>query len=123
MNMKRLITVLKITFFGFALVNLFVVTILLIDSAIDRTAVNWDYLGFVNIYGMIASVIFGYMDRPTLEKRLLNFITISSVVLLLTSFINDNQALRMHSLYVLIGVGMGRKVVLIVDMFLRKNKS
>ena len=121
--MKRLITVLKITFFGFALVNLFVVTILLIDSAIDRTAVNWDYLGFVNIYGMIASVIFGYMDRPTLEKRLLNFITISSVVLLLTSFINDNQALRMHSLYVLIGVGMGRKVVLIVDMFLRKNKS
>ena len=123
MNMKRLITVLKITFFGFALVNLFVVTILLIDSAIDRTAVNWDYLGFVNIYGMIASVIFGYMDRPTLEKRLLNFITISSVVLLLTSFINDNQALRMHSLYVLIGVGMGRKVVLIVDMYLRKNKS
>ena len=121
--MKRLITVLKITFFGFALANLFLITIFLIDSAIDGTAVNWDYLGFVNIYGMIASVIFGYMDRPTLEKRLLIFITICSVVLLITSFINDNQALRMHSLYVLFGVGAGRKIVLIVDMFLRKNKS
>ena len=121
--MKRLIKVLKITLFGFVLINLFVLTIHLIDSVIDEKTIDWDYLGFVNIYGISASVIFGYVDRPTLEKRLLIFITISSVTVLLASFINDNHALRMHSLYVLFGVGMGRKVVLIVDMFLRKNKS
>lgn len=123
MNMKRLITVLKVTFWGFALVNLFLITILLIDSAIDKTPVPWDYLGFVNLYGMVASVILGYMDRPILEKRLLILITISSAVLLLFSFINDIEALRMHSIYILIGVSAGRNMVLIVDMSLRKNKS
>lgn len=121
--MKRLITVLKVTFWGFALVNLFLITILLIDSAIDKTPVPWDYLGFVNLYGMVASVILGYMDRPILEKRLLILITISSAVLLLFSFINDIEALRMHSIYILIGVSAGRNMVLIVDMSLRKNKS
>ena len=123
MIMRRLITVSKITFLGFAIMNLFLIIILLIDNAIDGTAVNWAYLGFVSIYGMIASVIFGYMDRPTLEKRLLFFITACSATLLITSYMIDNESLRLHSLYVLFGVVAGRKMVLIVDMFLRKNKS
>ena len=63
------------------------------------------------------------LDRPILEKRLLIFITISSVVLLLIFFINDIQAILMHSIYMLLGVSAGRKMVLIVDMSLRKNKS
>ena len=72
---------------------------------------------------MVASVIFGCMDRPILEKRLFIFITISSIVLLLISFIIDFQALLMHSIFILLGVSAGRKMILIVGMSLRKNKS
>jgi hypothetical protein len=81
----------------------------------------WEFLGFVNLYGMIVSIIFGYMDRPSFEKRLLIVIIISSVVMLITSFIIGNQVLRFQSLYVLIGIGMGRNIVVLIDMSLSEN--
>jgi hypothetical protein len=119
--MTRLTTVLKSTIFGFLFVSLFLLIILYIDSVIDGKEMPWEFLGFVNLYGMIVSIIFGYMDRPSFEKRLLIVIIISSVVMLITSFIIGNQVLRFQSLYVLIGIGMGRNIVVLIDMSLSEN--
>ena len=121
MIMKRLITVLKVTFLGFSILNIFLTIILLIVSAIDGENMPWEYLGFVTIYGIIISIIFGYMDRPTLEKRLLIAITICSATLFIASFLIDNQTIRMQSLYLLFGIVIGRKFVMVVDMFLSKK--
>jgi len=119
--MKRLTTILKTTVLGFLVTNIFLVITFFILSAIDGAEMPWEFLGFVTLYGMIVSIIFGYMDRPSLEKRLLIGITICAAVLLITSFLIENQMLRMQSLYVFFGVVMGRKMVLIFDMFLSKN--
>ena len=121
MIMKRLITVLKVTFLGFSILNIFLTIILLIVSAIDGENMPWEYLGFVTIYGIIISIIFGYMDRPTLEKRLLIAIIICSATLFIASFLIDNQTIRMQSLYLFFGIVIGRKFVMVVDMFLSKK--
>ena len=121
--MTRLITVLKSTIFGFLLVNLFLLIISFIDSAIYEKEMPWEYLGFVNLYGMIVSIIFGYMDRPSLEKRILMVIYISALIMLITSFIIVNQVLRFQSLYVLIGIGVGRNIVVLIDLFLSENNQ
>jgi hypothetical protein len=118
----RLIKVIKITFLGFLLTNLFITVILFIDSLIDGKNMPWEYLGFVTIYGMIVSIILGYMDRPTLEKRLLTGITICSALVFVTSFLIDNETLSMHSIYVFFGIVVGRKMVFLVDLTL-KDKS
>ena len=83
----------------------------------------WEYLGFVNLYGMIVSIIFGYMDRPSLEKRILMVIYISALIMLITSFIIVNQVLRFQSVYVLIGIGMGRNIVVLIDLSLSENNQ
>lgn len=122
--MKRLITVIKNTFLIFTVINLPLAIIFLLDSLFAGTEGiknSFEYLGYTSTYGIITSVIFGYMDRPVLEKRLLYIISISSAILLFTSFINDNHLLRTHSLYLFFGVVVGRKVVLIVDMLLNKK--
>ena len=121
--MKRLITVLKITFLGFVLTNLFITIIFFIESAIEGTNMPWEYLGYVTIYGMIVSIIFGYMDRPNLEKHLLNGIAICTAIVFITSFIIENQMLRMHSIYLFFGIVIGRKMVLFVDLMSEKKSS
>ena len=122
--MKRLITVIKNTFLFFAIINLFVGIIYLISIpsvGIAETIDRFKFLGFITIYGIITCIIFGYIDRPILEKRLLYLISICLAILLITSFIIDNQLLRIHTLYVLYGVVAGSKGVLLVDMFLNKK--
>ena len=121
--MNRLITVLKITFLGFVLTNLFISIIFFLESVIEGTEMPWEYLGYVTIYGMIVSIIFGYMDRPILEKRLLIGITICTAIIFTASFLIDNQILRMQSLYLFFGIVMGRKMVLFVDMILKEKSS
>ena len=119
--MNRLITVLKITFLGFVLTNLLISIIFFLESVIEGTEMPWEYLGYVTIYGMIVSIIFGYMDRPILEKRLLIGITICTAIIFTASFLIDNQILRMQSLYLFFGIVLGRKMVLLVDMTLKKK--
>lgn len=119
--MDRLISVLKITFLGIVLTNLFITIIFFIESVIEGTEMPWEYLGYVTIYGMIVSFIFGYMDRPMLEKRLLIGITICTAIIFIASFLLDNQILRMQSGYLFYGIVLGRKMVLIVDMSLKKK--
>jgi MFS-type transporter involved in bile tolerance (Atg22 family) len=84
---------------------------------------SWEYLQYVTIYGMIVSIIFGYMDRPILEKRLLIGISICSVILFITSLFIDNQMFRSQAIYLFYGIVIGRKMVLFVDMKFKKNRK
>jgi len=84
---------------------------------------QWDYLVFMTIYGVIVSVILGYLDRPVLEKRIILGITIGSVIMGVLSFLIDNQTLLNQALYLLFGVVIGRRVVVLVDLFLKKKAS
>jgi hypothetical protein len=102
-------------------VNLFLLLILLIESAIEGTKMPLEYLGFVNLYGIIVSVIFGYMDRPVLEKKLLIGITIGTVLLIITSFFIDSDLLLKQSFFLFFGIVVGRKAVFAIDMLLSKS--
>jgi hypothetical protein len=119
--MKRLFSVIKITILGFVAVNLFLLLILLIESAIEGTKMPLEYLGFVNLYGIIVSVIFGYMDRPVLEKKLLIGITIGTVLLIITSFFIESDLLLKQSFFLFFGIVVGRKAVFAIDMLLSKS--
>ncbi len=122
--MKRLITVIKNSFLFFAITNLFVSIIYLIDAPfveIAETADRFKSLGFINMYGIITCIFFGYMDRPILEKRLLYFIYIISAILFITSITIDNQLLRKNTIYLFFGVVSGRHGVILVDLFMKKK--
>ena len=118
--MQRLTTVLKTTFLGFILLDLLLSIIAYIDSLIDGTKMDLEYLFFVSIYGIIVSIIFGFMDRPKLEKQLLIGISIGAVIVLITAFSMGNEVLAMQSLYVFLGVVIGRRMVGLVDLVLKK---
>lgn len=119
--MQRLVTVLKSTFLGFILVDLFLLLINFVESLIDGTKMDFEYLIYVSIYGIIVSIIFGYMDRPKLEKQLLIGIFIVSVIALIIALAIGNQAFAMQSLYVFLGGVLGRRMVVLVDLFLKKS--
>lgn len=119
--MKRLFSVLKITLLGFLFINIIVAFILFIDSYSEGTKMQWDYLIFMTIYGVIVSVILGYLDRPVLEKRIIIGLTIGAIIMGILSFLIDNQILLNQALYLLFGVVIGRRVVVLVDLFLKKK--
>ena len=121
--MTRLLSVLKITLLGFLFINIIVAFLLFIDSYSSGTKMQWDYLVFMTIYGVIVSVILGYLDRPVLEKRIILGITIGSVIMGVLSFLIDNQTLLNQALYLLFGVVIGRRVVVLVDLFLNKKAA
>ena len=121
--MNRFFSVLKITVLGFLFVNVIIIGLIFLDSLFDGSKMPWDYLLFVNIYGVILSVILGYMDRPKLEKQLLIGITICSSIALITSLFIDNQVIQDQSLYVFFGIVFGRKMVVLVDVNLKKSVS
>ena len=121
--MNRLTTVIKSTLIGFFVLNLILSIVLYIESAINGNEMPWEYLGFVSLYGIIVSIIFGYMDRPVLEKRLLIGVAVTAVALLIIGIFIGNQVLLMQSLYVLFGIFIGRKFVVVIDKLLNKDKN
>jgi hypothetical protein len=121
--MNRLTTVVKSTLIGFFVINLILSIVLYIESAMDGKAMPWEYLGFVSLYGIIVSIIFGYMDRPILEKRLLIGVAVSAIALLIIAMYIGSQVLIVQSLYVLFGIFIGRKFVLVIDKLLNKKEN
>jgi len=119
--MKRLFSVLRITIIGFVAIDVFLFLILFLESAIEGSKMPLEYLGFVNLYGMIVSVIFGYMDRPILEKRLLIGITVGALLLIFTSFFIGSELLLKQSAFLFFGIVVGRKAVVAIDMLLSKS--
>jgi hypothetical protein len=118
--MTRLLSVLKITLLGFLFINIVAAFLIFIDSYTEGTKMDWEYLVFMTIYGVIVSVILGYLDRPVLEKRIILGITIGSVVMGILSFLIDNQTLLDQALYLFFGVAVGRRTVVLIDLFLKK---
>jgi uncharacterized protein (TIGR02145 family) len=115
---EQLSSVIRITLVGFASINLLNFIFLFIESAIDGTNLLWEnveFLGYATIYGIIVSIIFGYMNSPQLEKRLLMGLTICSIIAFISSYLLQNQMLRTHSVYGFFGIAMGCKMVLVVD--------
>jgi hypothetical protein len=119
--MKRLFSVLRITIIGFVAINVFLFLILFLESYIEGSNMPFEYLGFVNLYGIIISVIFGYLDRPILEKRLLIGVTIGTVLLIITSFFIGSELLVKQSVCLFFGIVVGRKAVVAIDMLLSKS--
>lgn len=120
--MKRLFDVIKATAITFIVIDLFLTILLLIDFTINNHQMEWEYLGYVNLYGLIVSLIFGYMDNPILEKRLFIVIITGAFVLLVVSFFCGNVILSMQALYAIFGINLSRILIPIVDRLL-KNKE
>ncbi len=77
--------------------------------------INWDYYSYVNLYAFIVSIVFGFLDKPKLENKILIFLLIISFLI----WIIPNQ-FSDHFGYVFFGVFMGRKLLIIVDLSLKK---
>jgi len=126
--MNRIISVFKITIIGFLGLNLLLIFILTINNYFEGTKIPWEnsdfwnYIAFVNLYGIIISLGFGYLNRPNFEKKILNIITICTFICLILSYLLNFKILIMQSIYILIGVSLGRKLVLLIDVVLNKKK-
>jgi hypothetical protein len=79
---------------------------------------NWDYIVYVNLYAIIVSVVFGFLDKPKLENKILIFLLILSLLI----WVIPNQ-FSTHFGYVFIGVSFGRKLLIWVDLGLKNFKS
>lgn len=77
--------------------------------------INWDYYYYINLYAFIVSIVFGFLDKPRLENKILFFLLIISFLI----YIIPNQ-FSDHFGYVFFGVIMGRKLLGIVDYSLKK---
>jgi hypothetical protein len=77
--------------------------------------INWDYYKYINLYAFIVSIVFGFLDKPKLENKILLFLLIISLLI----YIIPNQ-FSDHFGYVFIGVIVGRKLLAIVDYSLKK---
>ena len=123
--MNRITTVIKTTILGFIGINLILICILFLDS-IDKNTLEipWEHIGLLNLYGITFSTIFGIMDRPKLEIKLLKAITISALVVFISSFFIDiSKNLVTHSYIVLIGIPLTKAVVSIIDILLQKKRN
>lgn len=77
--------------------------------------INWGYYYYINLYAFIVSIVFGFLDKPRLENKILFFLLIISFLI----YIIPNQ-FSDHFGYVFFGVIMGRKLLGIVDYSLKK---
>ena len=127
--MKRFKSVITSAFIGFFVANLFLTIIFFIDRLFTGEDMPWEYLGYVSLYGMIVSIIFGYMDRPALEGRLHIIITICTVALFIYSVYMNNLTLTDQSIYLFFGIVVSRKMIMLIDSNLdfeeseKKNKK
>lgn len=80
--------------------------------------INWDYIIYINLYATIVCVVFGFLDKPKLENKILIFLLIVSLLIWLI----PNQFSN-HFGYVFIGVSVGRKLLIWVDLVLKNFKS
>lgn len=80
--------------------------------------INWDGYLYVTLYAIIVSVVFGFLDKPKLENKILIFLLFVSLMI----WVIPNQ-FSTHFGYVFIGVSVGRKLLIWVDLMLKNFKS
>lgn len=115
-NTDRIKLVLKSTFLMLLLINVFML-LFIIDKLLGFVdePINWEYFIYINLYAFIVSIVFGFFDKPKLENKILIFLLIISFLI----WIIPNQ-FSAHFCYVFFGVSMGRKLLIIVDLILKK---
>jgi len=116
--MERIKEVVKTTLLMLLAVNFFIVPILLLDCYLESKPMDWDYFLYVNMYAIICSVTFGYMDKPKLE----NIILIIILILSLLIWLIPNE-FSTQSFYIFYGFIFGRKLLVVVDMCLGKSNK
>jgi hypothetical protein len=109
--MKRIKHVVLVTIHMLLVLNFILTPIILSDCYVKSIPPEWDYFLYVNIYAIICSVTFGYMDKPKLE----NIILIVILILSLLIWLIPNE-FSTQSQYIFFGFLLGRKLVLFVDM-------
>ena len=109
--MKRIKHVVLLTIHTLLVLNFILTPIILLDCYVKSTPPEWDYFLYVNIYAIICSVTFGYMDKPKLE----NIILIVILILSLLIWLIPNE-FSTQSEYIFFGFLLGRKLVEFVDM-------
>ncbi len=115
-NSDRIKSVVKSTFLMLLLMNVFML-LFIIDKLLGFVdePTNWGYFIYVNLYAFIVSIVFGFFDKPELENKILIFLLIISFLI----WIIPNQFSAQFG-YVFYGVIMGRKLLAIVDLILKK---
>jgi len=115
-NSDRIKSVVKSTFLMLLLMNVFML-LFIIDKLLGFVdePTNWGYFIYVNLYAFIVSIVFGFFDKPELENKILIFLLIISFLI----WIIPNQFSTQFG-YVFYGVIMGRKLLAIVDLILKK---
>jgi hypothetical protein len=118
-NTERIKSVVKSTLqmlFILSIFSLFFIADKLLGFIDDP--INWGAYLYIALYATIVSVVFGFLDKPKLENKILIFLLILSLLI----WVIPNQ-FSTHFGYVFIGVSFGRKLLIWVDLGLKNFKS
>jgi hypothetical protein len=118
-NTERIKSVVKSTLqmlFILSIFSLFFIADKLLGFIDDP--INWGAYLYIALYAIIVSVVFGFLDKPKLENKILIFLLILSLLI----WVIPNQ-FSTHFGYVFIGVSFGRKLLIWVDLGLKNFKS
>jgi hypothetical protein len=103
--------------------NIIMIPILYLDLT-EGEAMPWEYVQFTNLYGALTCLILGFMDKPKLENRILAVLLVLSILVMLLPVFPENSSIKVHAGYLLYGGIIGRKLLVVVDLFLTpKNKT
>lgn len=118
--MDRIKNVVRQTFFMAFAMNLFLIPIFWIDSLSDGGFDDWHWWLYTNLYAIIVCLVFGYMDKPKLENRILLVLLIISLIVYLYPY---PSKLSDQAGFIFWGLVLGRKLLVAVDYSLASLKK
>lgn len=121
-NLTRFLTVFKTILMMLIILNIIIIPIMYFDRE-PGEAMQWEYIIYISLYGLISSLFFGYMDQPKLENKILKALFILTILLIIFALVKNYPTLLNHSLYFLFASILGRKLVYVVDLMLTNNKD
>lgn len=118
-NTERIKIVVISTLQALFIINILLLLVLMFDKLLGFTdAIDWDFLVYVNLYAIIVSVVFGFLDKPKLENKILIFLLILSLLIWLIP-----NKFSTHFAYVFWGIFLGRRSLVFIDLVLKIFKS
>jgi hypothetical protein len=117
-NTERIKSVVSNTAIMFVTLNIFLIPLIYIIALDEDVPMNWDYIVYVNLYAIIVSVVFGFLDKPKLENKILIFLLILSLLI----WVIPNQ-FSTHFCYVFWGIFMGRVLLTVIDSLITSTSK
>lgn len=105
-NTERIKSVVSNTAIMFVTLNIFLIPLIYIIALDEDVPMNWDYIVYVNLYAIIVSVVFGFLDKPKLENKILIFLLILSLLI----WVIPNQ-FSTYFCYVFLGYFYGKSII------------